>query len=252
MNRNLNSKIREWADQHRPTPQHTDQLADAIIDSWQQRSTAAIDSRRKRSLLWGIAVAIAASLVALLLLRPDASRSNLDQLISSEEASFQQETSRLSRLFREAEALFGKQLHWISQNNNTTELGLATTPPPGTPLTLRFTLVARPEEGSTWQRLWTTDLIARDDNYLEISPDSNPDNTIKLWMHLLNNNQLFIESQLQLVLSNQKRATTSASEILSLGKVHTAAEIILNNTRYLLLQSANSVNISHQDKSHDA
>ncbi len=239
MNHNLDNKLCQWADSRRATPEHTSRLAAAIISARKARPDTTTPAIRRHHLLWaGLAAAVAASVVTIAVLRqlPVSPAASLETLLASEQKDFDREHQRLSRLFQEAEALFGSQLHWLSQSGNTTELGIGTTPPEGAALTLRLTLVSRSRHDNKWQRLWSSDIVACGDEYLEITPDSSRDTSIQLWMHLLNDSQIFVESQLDLAIPEFRATTTS--EVLRFGEVRAAARLTDNGTEYLLLQTA--------------
>lgn len=237
----IDQKLRDWAAEQRPSAEQSSRLTASVLKAWQQKSR--LPKPRPRNLspvVWtGIAATLAAALIAVFMLPQASSVSSLDTLLSSERKSFQDDITRITHLFQEAETLFDNQLHWLSQSEHTTELGLAATPPTGDAFTLRFTLLSRSHDNGGWQRIWSTDLVAHDDDYLEITPDSSRATTISLWMHRLKNNQLFVESHLQL--DSPRSIQTATSEVLSFGEVHTAARITDNNTEYLLLQTATPI-----------
>ncbi|MCX6997960.1 MAG: hypothetical protein NTV49_12960 [Kiritimatiellaeota bacterium] len=105
-----------------------------------------------------------------------------------------------TRLFRELERLFPDNLRWVVQSNGDLGLGVVATANvelKHTPATLvRLVVVRRRMGDKSWQPAWNADVIVRDEELVEVTPNREKGNKLALWVYPLSDGALAVDTSL--------------------------------------------------------
>lgn len=238
MNKNLNTRLRDWAARHEPDDAHRRRLEARVLHAWRSRVPPVRSQWREQGhhLLWFAAGAVAACIAVVFLLHGGGTKETpLTRLLAEEKARFAERRPALARVFCETERLFGGRLQWIAQSGQEAELGIADVPDDAATLNVRLTLVARRDGTRAWRRVWVADVVARTDGLLELEPDGDPANRVALWMHALEGGGALVESRV--TLANPVRFSAETSEVLPFGESRKTVRVRCGDTEYLLLQT---------------
>ncbi len=110
-----------------------------------------------------------------------------------------QDLAEKAMLFEAAHSDFHRQLHWIAESNGHVELGLArggqSIDSTGQPLAIRLVLVSRSLGETQWQKVWSQDVIARNETPVDKIPGAGD---LHVWCYALPDGLIAVESELTL------------------------------------------------------
>ena len=103
-------------------------------------------------------------------------------------------------VFGEMDRLFAGQLRWVATSGDNVQMGLGTGQSIDTaPLTLVRLVVLRKAAGEqTWRQVWDTDIVARNEEYVEVAPNAGLANHLTVWVYPNADGTLVVESSIQL------------------------------------------------------
>jgi len=242
----LDTLMRDWAARQQPSEAERRQLEARVLQRVRQTLQNArqgngqptyrkVPNHLRHPMFW-FAAGIAATLMIagiwhFLILPHDP----LVSVLREENGLFAGRRRSIARIFCETERLFGPNLQWIAQSGNDDELGLAETPMGEEPLVVRIVIVARPVGNGAWRRLWETEVVARANARLELTPDGMLDNHLALWLYQLEGGAALVESRLRLNAPVAIEAETS--EVLKFGATRKVTRVLHKGFEYLLLQT---------------
>jgi len=96
-------------------------------------------------------------------------------------------------------ATFGDGLAWIAEHDRRVDVGLA---PGGTggggPVAVRIIVLTRRAGESTWQPAWRSDVVARDEQVVDVAAGPGGTGRLRLWAHALPDGSFAIDGELRL------------------------------------------------------
>lgn len=204
--RPLDDLLKDWAARRQPAASELDRLADrvarAVADA--PAAAAAAEQPVRAPVSWWprlalLAAGAAAGFAVALLVRAPAPETPDGVLSLVRIAPAQVETRRA--LFGEMEQLFAGHLRWCSVSGHDVQMGMAETPARGTvsPNTWVRLVVTRRASGATeWQRVWEADILARNQEFVELNPNPGQGNRVAMWVYANEDGTLVVESTVDL------------------------------------------------------
>jgi len=245
MNQPLDNLLRDWAASHEPDEAGRRQLEARVLQAARQavqdgRPAPAPTAPRAtpgqaHHLLWFAAGMAATLLVAGIWRFLTSAHDPLTSPLREERGLFAGRRRSMARIFRETEQLFGSNLQWVAQSGDEAELGVSQTSADGRPLVVRLVIVARPLGNGAWRRLWETEVVARANATLDLTPAGRPDDRLMLWMHCLEGGAALVESRL--MLHGPVTIEAETSEVLKFGATRKVTRVLHEGVEYLLLQT---------------
>ena len=206
----LHDLLRQWAQRHTPAEADADRLRRRVTQAL--RDEAFLDlpppAARSRRRAWGwalgFALGTAAAVAVMVALRAgDGPRSDVPQ-----SAFFaQSELAEKAKLLAAMQDLFAGRLAWVGEAGREVQLGLLPDAVPGprpgldrtrAPLAIRVVVLTRPGSGAAWKPIWQADVIAQDEEVVDLAAQSVRDGTLRLWMHTLPDGAIAVDANLAL------------------------------------------------------
>lgn len=105
-------------------------------------------------------------------------------------------------LFREMERLFTDNLRWIAQSNGDVGLGVETIQGglgrDSEPVVVRLTVVSRGAGETAWRPAWSTDVILRGEERVEIMSNRKAGDKLALWVYPLTDGKMAVDTTFSL------------------------------------------------------
>ncbi|MEI6166267.1 MAG: hypothetical protein WCS52_03655 [bacterium] len=211
MKSEFNNLLKSWAARHTPPVEHLERLSNQIaVNTAQTRYLAHQADVSSVASLWGKALyTLAGALIAVLGIAIWAGRSQapvpegfgvtgIAQLVTPSSS----QVDAIRKLFAETSRLFPKQLRWITQSNGEVGLGVEqddNSPVPDTPAMLvRLVMVTRVRGEKTWRRAWSTDVVIRGEDLVEVTPSRQSNNKLTLWVYPLADGKVAVDTSIML------------------------------------------------------
>ena len=210
----LSDLLRHWAEQQSPDDFQSERLQAQVTLALQDAAFldlpvipatgggTGVPSR----LLWFAAGAAAAILLAWVLPlghrtpAPPVAREELAEappLVRLHEAQLMAKT----RLLAAAEELFDGRLAWLAEDDRDVQLGLtdaANFPQDANPIVVRLVVLARKSGSKDWKPVWEADLVTRDEQLVELTPQKLEKSRLRLWAYALPDGKIAVDSDLVL------------------------------------------------------
>jgi hypothetical protein len=249
MKQPLDKLLRDWAASHEPDAAARRQLEARVVRAARRKlhngGPAPVPAPRHRPsprqlhhLLWfaaGMAATILIAVVWHFAAAHAPAPAPAASPLAEERGLFAGRHRSMVRIFRETEQLFGSNLQWVAQSGDEAELGVSQTSAEGRPLVVRLVIVARPLGNGAWRRLWETEVVARANATLDLTPAGRPDDRLMLWMHCLEGGAALVESRL--MLHGPVTIEAETSEVLKFGATRKVTRVLHEGVEYLLLQT---------------
>jgi len=247
MSDRLNNILKEWAAQNAPDDDHLRDLAAKIHRSAvEDRVKSAEAVPAHSSLLSRLLYASVGAVTALLLVaivtmynnRPSVSA--VDPARDAQLAGLQAgdiETGR--RLFGEMERLFSDELRWVAETNGDVNLGLESLHGPHGQKThaavVRLAVVGRGNNDRQWRTVWSSDVLLRGEEMVEVVPDRGAGSRLALWVYPLSDGKVAIDTDL--ALDVPVRLAARRSLVVDQKVTSQVASVRDGDIEYRLLQS---------------
>ena len=237
MKQELDNRLREWSQRHTPGAEHLAQMASRIVETAVRNryQDSQVRAAHRISLgvkfgyaLAGAVLAIVGFMVCTARYQPSVSAGpsapGLAQLVTP--TASQLET--IGRLFQETARLFPRQLRWITQSNGDVALGVESdesSPVPDTqPMLVRLVMVKRAVGEKEWIRAWSTDVVLRGEDLVEVTPSRQWNNKLTMWVYPLDNGKVAVDTSITLV----KPSVVSAriDTVVALGESVEVAHVV--------------------------
>lgn len=245
MNDELDTHLRDWAERHAVDDTHLDSLTARISDAARRqmnerhREPVFVTWRVKLGYVATGAVAALAMVAALHLpsLRPDLEEADGAALAF---AGISAEQLRVDRtLFAGMRDLFAERLQWVAESNGDIALGVASgvgdVSEDSVPAHVRLVLLSRNATDDGWQKEWSTDVLLRTEELVEVEAGGNGRNQLALWLYPLKDGRVAIDTDIGIV--GPVGIESQASAVQSLGKPRQLLSFRSGNTEYRLLQT---------------
>ena len=249
----LDNLLEQWAATHATSEEHTQKLADRIVDELTTNGSPVLDPvvdgrvplPRRRKLAYaavGIAVALLiAATVSLLSRGPSVPNEVVPHNGGALLALASIEPSELedrAQLFAEMEMLFADDLRWIADTDSEVHLEIrpvSSRPTTGaTPLLVRVVVVQRKSGETGWRKLLETDVLARSQELVEAVAGPSANNRLLLWAYLLPDGKVALDSSIRL--TTPIRASVDVSNVLTPGKPANVFSLKTEDAEYHILQ----------------
>ena len=225
----LDRKLKEWAARNRPAEAALAEL-EAKIRGALAAAPPAAHVRRARADFRGTAPLwlAAAAAVALLLggVRHLAHRRSAELHAangngSAALADFTAEQLAARRdILDEMEALFAGQVRWVRLDADGLRLGLAQRAAAAEPraqrLAVRTVVVAREQHQKNWRTVWSSDVLTRTEEYVEIASEPGAAGGLEMWVHRLPDGRYVVDAEIAWPEARLPRAYET--RVLSVGK----------------------------------
>jgi len=124
-----------------------------------------------------------------------------DSTGSMELARFTEEQMTARRtILDEVERLFAGQIRWVRIDDGGMRLGIADDPVQvrvqDPKLVVRMVIVARQKNQKQWKTVWSSDVLTRAEEYIEIPPDAEFSGAMGLWVHQLPDGRFAVDSEI--------------------------------------------------------
>ncbi len=212
----LDNLIQKWSTARRRGDAELRPLARRIAGEavgHQKRRAAAqkvADKNQKRwlapALGWAGGLAVVALIVAGVFLhdRPiatiEAENGDPAEIVSVDMSHEKLAKSR--KLFDELEHIFAGQFRWIVEHNGRVDLGIGQMPGSASddskPVKYRLTVVAKSTSESGWRAVWSTDVLLRSEEIVQISRTPCDSDKLTLWVYPLQDGKVLVDADLSL------------------------------------------------------
>lgn len=216
----LDKLLSQWAQDRAAGAQHLGELQDAVCSQAAHlgpanESPPPPGPRRPGRVALGLAAMLLIGGAIALLLNspriPEPERSLADSRPSATPTKTQPiEPSQLAdkaRLFEEVDELFGHGIVWIAETGDDLDVRPSDDPrsdapaePKSPPVMVRVTVMSRPPGAADWQIAWTVDVITRQEELVQWSPEQTAGVNLCFWTHLLDDGAIAIDSKLDMEL----------------------------------------------------
>jgi hypothetical protein len=157
----------------------------------------------------------------------------------------------IQKVFAETSRLFPKQLRWLVQSNGDIGLGVesdAGAPVPDTPAMLvRLVLVKRAAGEKIWRPAWTTDIVMRGEDRVEIVPNREGHNKVSLWLYQLEKGMVAVDTSI--CIEQPLRVSARLDAVIGLGEPAVVVTSSMGGDEYKLLQTVEPLKATQRCKS---
>ncbi|MGD9612566.1 MAG: hypothetical protein AB7V22_06645 [Kiritimatiellia bacterium] len=225
----LDRKLKEWAARKRPTEAALAEL-EAKIRKDLAAPPPAAEVRRGSAVFRGTAPLWLAAAAALALLlggvRHVAQRRSAELRAangngSAALADFTAEQLAARRdILDEMESLFAGQVRWVRLDADGLRLGLAqravAAEPRAQRLAVRTVVVAREQSQKNWRTVWSSDVLTRTEEYVEIASEPGAAGGLEMWVHRLPDGRYVVDAEIDWPEARLPRVYET--RVLSVGK----------------------------------
>ena len=123
-------------------------------------------------------------------------------------------------LLEETEAMFADHLRWVQLDAGGMHLelseGAVRQEDPKVGLVVRTVMLSRQENQADWKTVWSSDILTRAEEYVEVAEASGCSGGMELWVHPLPDGRFAVDSQFQC--PDRGVAMPGETRILSAGR----------------------------------
>jgi hypothetical protein len=202
--RNLDALLRDWRRRQDATA-HPDALATRVVTAMRRDSAALAPPpgppprRRWAERTAWFAAGIAAAVAVVLVLRSPARDEAADWPPTVRFAAGQ--VAEKATLVAGMEDTFGAGLVWIAEHDRRVEVGLvpgALPPVGGGGVAVRIVVLARRDGEAAWRSVWQSDVLARDEQVVDVAAGPEGTGRLRLWTHPLPDGAIAVDGELAL------------------------------------------------------
>ena len=234
----LDQRLKEWASRQ-DARVDTRALGEKIIERLARGGPAAPPRRWTHGLSFaaGAAAVLIASLALFVEWTPRSER-QFKRLLREEARLSEQRHASLVKIFNETERVFGANLQWIAEEENSVGLGVSETPSDAEPMVLRITVVRKDTQGR-WQRFYGMEAVVRNRETLMLGEP------LSGWRYVNVNLDTYHDSQVDVGNSfrfeNCQSGCTLRQTMHRFGEVNVVWRYFDENNEYRVLQTVSSV-----------
>ena len=133
---------------------------------------------------------------------PETPRSGLAEAVPESVSFAQSELAEKSRLLAGMQDVFAGRLAWIGETGREVQLGMlpdaASAVRGSRPLAVRVVVLARKNGVSAWKPIWRADVIAQEEQVVDLVAESVRDGKLRLWLHSLPDGAVAVDANLAL------------------------------------------------------
>lgn len=207
----LNPLLKGWAERSQASEAELKKLGARIRDALPPVSASARVLDEEGTVFHSIrcrfaAVAVLAILLgagALLLRGPREAGISMAALNGAEELArlTTEQVAARRVLLEETEALFADHLRWVKLDAGGMHLELSEATvrqeKREAGLVVRTVMLSRKENQTEWETVWTSDILTRAEEYVEVAEDTGCSGGMELWVHSLPDGRFAVDSQFQ-------------------------------------------------------
>ena len=210
----LDDLLRQWAGRQVPVANDLDRLHQRVVQT--VRGDVLLDlpplpvvPPRRRVWGWGIsfALGVAAAVVLMVVLRAGEQRHSQEaphgDVAGDVPASVflaQADLAEKARLLAGMQDLFAGRLAWVGETGREVQLRLlpdaASAARGPAPLVVRVVVLARKSGVPAWEPIWQADVIAQDEEVVDLAAENARDGRLQLWMHSLPDGAIVVDANL--------------------------------------------------------
>lgn len=249
---NIEERLKNWAVRHAVSPGHLDGLAKQVTTEAARHrylspnGNASIGTPFMSKLGYALTGAVVAGVI-FVLCGPHSVSQNSDTAfagVAQLARPTPDQMNSIRRIFSETTRLFPKQLRWMAQSNGDMGLGVedengipvADTPP----ILVRMVVVSRLDGESDWRPLWSTDVVLRGEELVEISPNRNSANKLTMWVYPLQNGRVAVDTAVDL--DKPLKFSSRLNSVVKVGEPAEVATVRMGDTEYRLFQTIEPLN----------
>ena len=209
-NRELDQMLKEWGARNRPDAETLARLEAGMHETISRAEAVAPAETVRRIPAWPRWVAVAAGLAVLLAggmvwqerqgpetacVPPGNGAAELARI------SAEQMAARRA-ILDELDALFDGQLCWVRLDAKQMHLEMKRNPAPATAdertrLVVRTVIVEREAGRTEWKPVWSSDVLTRTEEYVQIKADVESAGELELWVHPLPDGRFVLDSEIK-------------------------------------------------------
>lgn len=205
IDRNLDRLLRDWAKTHSPDERQLEALGRQILEAPRDgvgRLTATGPLRKQRWPRLVLAVAASAVIAVGLLFGLRHSRQVArDDILKQGMAA--DDLADAALLFTAAHEQFDDRLAWLVDTDQRLHIGLREVPStsavrgePARRVVVRLVAVARSNRDQAWRELWSIDVIADDEEFVEISAPTGRSGRVLVWPYVLDDGNIAVDTEI--------------------------------------------------------
>ena len=146
-------------------------------------------------------------------------------------------------VFNEMENLFQDQLRWIASSGNDVQMGITEEGEAASgarPMLVRLVVVRKVAGENTWKPIWDTDVLARGQEFVELSPNPGQANRLCVWICPNADGTLVVESHV--ALEAPVEIASSTSSVVHPGKPVELLTMKTDEVEYRVYQTVDWLN----------
>ena len=212
----LDELLRQWAGRQAPTAAEVDRLHRRVAQAVPGDVRLDLPPLRvmpARSRVWGwglsFVLGVAVAIVVMVVLRggggPPSPVATLGGLAAEVPAGVffaPSELAEKARLLAGMQDLFAGRLAWVGEAGREVQLGLLPDAVPGArgpaPLVVRVVVLVRKSGARNWEPIWQADVIAQDEEVVDLTADGARNGSLQVWMHTLPDGAIAVDANLAL------------------------------------------------------
>jgi len=204
--------LRQWADRNAPPEADAERLRRQVAQSvgaeaFLDLPPPAASRRRTWGWAFGFALGAAVAVLAVVALRtgerhdsPQAPGGSLADDVPAGVCFVQSELVEKVALLSAMQDVFAGRLAWIGEAGREVQLGLlpdaVSAPRSSAPLVVRVVVLARKSNTSGWRPVWQADVIAQDEEVVDLAAEGVHDGNLRLWMRTLPDGAIAVDADL--------------------------------------------------------
>jgi hypothetical protein len=169
--------------------------------------------------------------------------------ISKMDAFSEKEVKNNLQIVTETKKVFPDNLRWVQPLNTGINLGLVShlnEPAISSECVLLHLVVFRRQVGEKWQNVWSTEVGAVPEEFIKVPPDTKNGNCINFWTHRVTDDLWVVDTDIRLKFPFE--LTTSASDLIKLGKPEQILWIKAGDVEYCIFEIVTHANLNPLNK----
>lgn len=251
----LDDLLRAWSSRNLATRTDLDHLRSMLVRNREQVEISEAVGRSRFRSRWIVLMAVAAVLfmattLSLLQFATHSDEDPAGKVEPSLMASLQlapREIAARSELYGELNRLFGSQLNWMAEAENSVELGLqpsaATTSsadPTSKLMLVRMSVVRLNPSDKVWYSVWSVDFVARCEQVVRCQPTTDGP-ILNAWLFVLPDAKVACDAELQM--NDDGGWQISTSTLQAVGELQLVTSIQHRNVEYRVFQTIQTIEI---------
>lgn len=149
------------------------------------------------------------------------------------------------KVLREVNNVFPKDLRWVQTSSAELNLGLVSQPGEvgiSSDCVMIHLVIFKKQAGETWQKIWTAEVTAALEEFVQAPLDGKSGNSISFWAYLLPDGLLALDSDIRLKLPVE--LATSFSGVLKPGVPQKVLSLNTGDVEYCIFEAASCIQFS--------